>query len=301
LTRTTPLTHLLLDAPDIAHGITTLVQERPPDVVLAFCSGMARFAVESPLANYPLVLDLVDVDSEKWSVLAESSSWWKRWLYRRETQLLGDFERRVARRATVTMVVNEREAASLRRLAPEANVSVMQPRVVFCGVMNYQPNVDGVLWFAQQVWPLVRAKRPDARFVVVGSAAGRTIRSLAAADSAIEVTGAVPDVRPYLWDAAISVAPLKTARGLQNKVLEAVAAGLPTVITSEVSAGLPAAVAPACRVADSPERFAEHVLSLLGCSAAERRALAVQADLSQLTWSAQLAPLQAALTSAVRA
>jgi sugar transferase (PEP-CTERM/EpsH1 system associated) len=279
---------------------------------------MARFAVESPLANYPLVLDLVDVDSEKWSVLAESSSWWKRWLYRRETQLLGDFERRVARKATVTLVVNEREAASLRRLAPDANVSVMangvdaaalrpegdpteQPRIVFCGVMNYQPNVDGVLWFAQQVWPLVRAKRPDARFVVVGSAAGRTIRSLAAADSGIEVTGAVPDVRPYLWDAAISVAPLKTARGLQNKVLEAVAAGLPTVITSEVSAGLPAAVAPACRVADSPERFAEHVLSLLGCSAAERRALAVQADLSQLTWSAQLASLQAALTSAVRA
>jgi len=114
------------------------------------------------------------------------------------------------------------------------------------------------------------------------------------------VTGAVPDVRPYLWNAAISVAPLKTARGLQNKVLEAVAAGLPTVITSEVSAGLQAAVAPACRVADSPERFAEQVLSLLECSAAKRRDLAFQADLSQLTWASQLALLQPVLASAAR-
>jgi sugar transferase (PEP-CTERM/EpsH1 system associated) len=317
LAGTTPLTHLLLDAPDIARGIETLVQERPPDVVLAFCSGMARFALESPLANCPLVLDLVDVDSEKWRVLAESSSWGKGWLYRREAHLLGDFERQAARKATVTMVVNEREAASLRRLAPDADVLVMangvdvaalrpnggpteQPRIVFCGVMNYEPNVDGVLWFARDVWPLVRAKRPDARFVVVGSAPGRTIRSLAAAGSGIEVAGAVPDVRPYLWNAAISVAPLKTARGLQNKVLEAVAAGLPTVVTSEVSGGLPPFVTPACRVADSPESFADQTLALLECSGTKRRALAAQADLSQSTWSAQLASLHAALTSAVR-
>jgi glycosyltransferase involved in cell wall biosynthesis len=174
-----------------------------------------------------------------------------------------------------------------------------KPLIAFCGVMNYEPNVEGVLWFARQVWPLIRAKRPDARFVVVGSAPGRTIRSLAAAGSGIEVTGAVPDVRPYLWNAAISVAPLKTARGLQNKVLEAVAAGLPTVVTSEVSAGLPAAVTPACRIADSPDSFAEQALVLLECSGPKRRALAAQADLSQLTWSAELAPLYATLTSAV--
>ncbi len=120
--------------------------------------------------------------------------------------------------------------------------------MVFTGVFSYQPNEDGALWLIDHVWPRVRATVPQAHLTLVGMGPSPTLRRRAA-DAGVEVTGAVPDVRPYLWRAAVAVAPLETARGVQNKVLEAVAAGLPAVVTPAVFEGLPDAVRPACRVA----------------------------------------------------
>jgi sugar transferase (PEP-CTERM/EpsH1 system associated) len=317
LTGERPVTHSLLNAPGVISSITTLVNQRPPDVVLAYCSSMARFAMQPPLSQIPLVLDLVDVDSGKWSALAARASWPKRWLYERESRCLARFEYLAATRADATLVVNQRESEAIQRLAPRASIQVLpvgidraelqprsapaeQPRVVFCGVMNYAPNVEGVLWFEREVWPLIRASRPDARFIVVGASPAAAIRRLASPRRGIEVTGTVSDVRPYLWDAAVSVAPLMIARGVQTKVLEALAAGLPVVVTSPVSSGLPHAVAPACRVADSPEAFAQQTLSLLRLSGAERRAMAAQAVGWRLDWETQLAPLHAILSQAAR-
>ena len=310
-----PLTHMLLDAPELVSAVTQLVSERRPDVVLAYCSGMARFALQPPLSQFPLVLDLVDVDSEKWLALAATASWPKRWLYARESRYLARFEREAATKADATLVVNERESQVVQRIAPLASVHVVpvgidladvqarsapteEPRVVFCGVMNYGPNVEGVRWFANQVWPIIRASRPDARFVVVGSSPAATIRRLASADRGIEVTGTVADVRGYLRDAAVAVAPLMIARGVQTKVLEAVAAGLPVVVTSQVLGGLPQQIHAACRVADSPHAFAQQTLSLLALSGAERRAVASQADVRQLDWDTQLASLPTFLAKA---
>src|SRR5262249_55942107 len=158
----------------------------------------------------------------------------KRFIYSREARRLAPFERSLVERAHATTVVNEREAEALRRLAPNASIQVMpngvdvvglkpvgpptgSADVVFCGVMNYEPNVEAVLWFANHVWPLVRRSRPDARFVIVGSAPVPAVRRLAAPQSGIEVTSAVPDVRKYLWKAAVAVAPIHMARGVQNK------------------------------------------------------------------------------------
>jgi glycosyltransferase involved in cell wall biosynthesis len=112
------------------------------------------------------------------------------------------------------------------------------------------------------------------------------------------VTGAVPDVRPYLWASAVAVAPLETARGVQNKVLEALAAGLPTVVSPVVAAGLPAAVTDAVRTAETDADFASVVVEWLSESGAERRARASSGDLSSLTWEHQLQPLWDALCSA---
>jgi len=312
---TQPLTHVMLDASDLASSLARIVFERPPDVVLAYCSGMARFAVQPPLSAFPLVLDLVDVDSAKWAALAASASWPKRWVFAREARCLAPFEREAAASAYATIVVNDRERDALRELAPTASVLVLpngvdaahlhaqsppveEPRVVFCGVMNYAPNVEGVLWFARTVWPLVRAKRPDAAFAIVGSHPTAAVRRLASDELGIAVTGTVSDVRRYLWSAAVAVTPLMTARGVQNKVLEAVAAGLPTVTTSPVFRGLPGDVRLACRVADAPEEFAHETLSLLSLMPAERRAIAQRADLTALTWDTQLSPLHALLTEA---
>ena len=107
-------------------------------------------------------------------------------------------------------------------------------------------------------------------------------------------------MKPYLWRSAVSVAPLLVARGVQNKVLEAVAAGLPCVVTSEVAQGLPSEVLPACTVAADAEQFARAVLALLDRTPSERRAIVNSANLGALSWDQRLAPLAAILESAVR-
>jgi glycosyltransferase involved in cell wall biosynthesis len=136
---------------------------------------------------------------------------------------------------------------------------------------------------------------------LVGSDPTPAVRALTAADSTIEVTGTVPDVRPYLWRAAVAVAPLLTARGVQNKVLEAIAAGLPCVVTPAVLDGLPEEVIPACMVARDAEQFAAAVVDLLGREPAERRAIAEGANVRALSWDERLAPLLGILERAARA
>ena len=153
----TPLTHALLDAPEMAATLRRIVDTNPPDVVFAYGSGMARFAMDPPLDRFPLVLDFVDVDSRKWRDMAAASSAPKSWIYRREARTLGAFEARAAERAMTSLVVNAREADNAHALAPSANVRVLAngvelgrlrpegppaeaSRVVFCGVMSYEPN-----------------------------------------------------------------------------------------------------------------------------------------------------------------
>jgi glycosyltransferase involved in cell wall biosynthesis len=279
---------------------------------------MARFALEPPLTDVPFVLDMVDLDSAKWSALAGITAPPMRWIYNREVRCLSQFEIAAARRAFSTLVVNERERTALARLVGDARIDVVENGVdfeslkppappapgvdvVFCGVMNYQPNVEGALWLARKVWPLVLARRGDARLLLVGSDPTRDIRYLSNPDSRIEVTGRVDDVRPYLWRAALAAAPLRTARGIQNKVLEATAAGLPAVVTPMVADGLPAQVLPACSVADNAASFAAAIIELLDMSPASRRGRAQLARFSELTWETRLANLPGVLEQAVSA
>lgn len=313
-----PLTHALLDAPGAVGALASLVADRPPDVVLAYCSSMAKFAFAEPLAGLPLVVDLVDVDSAKWRALAASARWPMSAVYAREARLLSRFEARIARTAAATLVVNARERDALRAIDPTADARVLEigvdvrhfastgapsarPAVVFSGVMDYAPNAQGVLWFARRVWPLVREKRPDATLTLAGSSPGREIRNLGRKDRSIVVTGTVPSVREYLWDAAVAVAPMLIARGVQTKVVEAVAAGLPCVVTPVVYEGVPREVAAACAVRSAAPAFAEAIVDLLARSPAERRAIAARADLASLDWDCRLAPLLPILEAAAAA
>jgi sugar transferase (PEP-CTERM/EpsH1 system associated) len=303
-----PLTHALLDAPDLRATLAQMVAERRPDVVLAYCTGMARLMFEDSLRWIPAVVDFVDVDSEKWRALARVARPPRSWVYSREHYRLADFEAAAAHHAKATLVVNEREQASLSSLAPEARIHVVpngidlstfQPAshpsadasVVFCGVMNYAPNEQAALWLANAVWPYVRRQRPDATLFLVGADPTPAVRALAARDRSITVTGTVPDVRPYLHRAAVAAAPLATARGIQNKVLEAIACGLPAVVTPAVFEGLPSESATACRVAKEADAFATQILDLLNRTPAERRAIAMHANLSALGWDKRLSRL----------
>lgn len=313
----TPLTHALLDAPGMIKTLQDITRERPPDLVFAYCSGMAKFAMQPPLQDIPFVLDFVDMDSRKWRDMAESARLPLSWLYRREAATLGAFEARAALRARAALVVNEREASIATALAPTATIRVLangveagrlkpvtEPAesagVVFCGVMNYAPNDEGMQWFVREVWPLVRAARPDATLAIVGSDPTAELIGQCASDPSIEVTGRVPDVREWLWRAAVGVAPLFVARGVQNKVLEAVAAGLPVVITDAVAGGVPAHVAAATFLANTPDRFSQHIVDLLARTPADRRAIAARADLEALDWDATLESLWPLLRDAAR-
>ncbi|MBP6778218.1 MAG: glycosyltransferase [Piscinibacter sp.] len=299
LAGTTPVTHALLDAPELAPAIAAAIARVRPDVVVALGSGMAKYAMRPPLDAFPYVLDMVDVDSEKWRALVKVTPPPKSWIYRREARVLAAFEAVATSRAVTTLVVNDRECASLKALAPAADIRVLRmgidlddfapvaapppsATVVFCGVMNYAPNEAGAVWLARAVWPLVIARRPDARLQLVGSQPSAAVRALAGPD--IEVTGRVPHTRDYMWKAAVAAAPLHTARGLQNKVLEALAAGLPVVTTTAVREGLPDSLAPGCDVADDAPGFAERLLTRLAMTPEARRARAAEVDLGPHSW-----------------
>jgi len=191
-----------------------------------------------------IVIDMIDVDSQKWLDYATKTWGPLRFLYRLEGQRVRQLERRIAREADTIAVVSHAEARIIDEFAgpgrttvaengvdldyfqpyPATIHSIEQPLVAFVGAMDYWPNVDAVTWFVENVWRDVRSRYPETRFRIIGRNPIRVIRSLHARDG-IEVTGAVPDVRPEIAPAAIVVAPLRIARGVQNKVLEAMALG----------------------------------------------------------------------------
>jgi sugar transferase (PEP-CTERM/EpsH1 system associated) len=300
-----PLTHALLDSPEMAPAIARVMQKHPPDVVLAFCSSMVRFAMAPPLLHVPCVLDMVDVDSAKWSSLAASSHMPKRLIYAREARCLSRFEVDAMRHARATLIVNERERQMLQALDATARIMVMEngvdldmflpqappapsQTVVFCGVMNYTPNEEGAMWMAREVWPLVKQQQPAASLMLVGASPTASVRALAQMDPSVTVTGTVPDVRPFLWSAAVAAAPLQTARGVQNKVLEALAAGVPVVATPQVAEGLPLGTRIGVNVAGDADTFAASIVELLRRAPAARRSMAFDANLRELTWRERL-------------
>jgi sugar transferase (PEP-CTERM/EpsH1 system associated) len=232
-----------------------------------------------PVTDAPVIMDFVDVDSDKWRQYGAHFRGPRAWVYRREAERLGAEEVAAARVAARCVVATEREAALLRGLAPWAPISVVpngvdleyfappaapggDPTIVFTGAMDYFPNVDGAGFFAERILPRVRGAAPEARFVVVGKNPAPAVRRLSAR-AGVTVTGAVPDVRPYLGQAAVAVAPLRVARGIQNKLLEAMAMGRPTVATGRAHEGLEARPGEDLLVEDRPEAFADAVVGLL--------------------------------------
>lgn len=250
------------------------------DVVTAYSSAMAQYV--SRAAGVPRLMDFVDADSEKWRLYAARHAWPASWIYTREAEHVGRFEEAVARDWEHSVFVSEREAEVVRARAPGRPITVLgngvdlsfftpnegpeDPtrgrRIVFTGAMDYFPNVDGVRHFCEQVLPRVQAAVPGARFAIVGRNPTPAVRRLASR-AGVEVTGTVPDVRPYLRGAAVAVAPLRVARGAQNKTLEAMASGLPVVCSTAVADGLGVGEPHGVHVADDPGEFARHVVALL--------------------------------------
>jgi sugar transferase (PEP-CTERM/EpsH1 system associated) len=262
----------------------TLAQEKI-ERALIFSSPMAQYLEKYPSLH--LVADFVDVDSDKWRQYADSKTWPANWIYQREAKKLLTFEKRIANRANATLLVSKQEADLFKKLAPESADKIgfvnngvdteffdpdlpcdspfpqHQVAIVFTGAMDYWANVDAVVWFSQQVFPFVKRQCPEARFYIVGSKPTKQVQQLAADDAAVIVTGRVDDVRNYVAHAHVVVAPLRIARGIQNKVLEAMAMAKPVAVTSAAMEGIPGDQTLQVPVTDTPQLFAEQVLHYL--------------------------------------
>ncbi|OYY94879.1 MAG: sugar transferase [Hydrogenophilales bacterium 28-61-23] len=254
------------------------------DRVLTYSSAMARFVMHHASARR--IMDFVDIDSDKWRQYAPTKPWPLSWLYRREGEKLLAWERRVAAEFDASLFVSAAEARDFQILAPESahrvgyfhngvDADYFSPEraypnpypsadktFVFTGAMDYWPNVDAVLWFAAEVLPILRSSLPDCLFAIVGSKPAAEVKALASQPN-ILVTGRVEDVRPYLAHAAVVVAPMRIARGIQNKVLEGMAMARPVVVTPQALEGIDAhPMREVWLAADAPAMAAAVLLAL---------------------------------------
>ena len=287
------------------------------DTVIVFSSSMAQY-VENR-RGVAKIMNFCDVDSLKWGRLAEKLSWPMRWIYRRESRTLLAYERKIAASFDASCVVSRNEAELFRQCIPGIPINILENgvdadyfsalsrkpdgiNIVFAGVMDYPPNADAATFFARHIWSTIREVHPDARFTIVGARPARIALRLARIPG-IEVTGYVPDVRPYLAAATVSIAPLATARGVQNKILEAMAAGVPVLTTPDVAKGLPDGAEPLVFTAErSAAAFAHTLLDLIENVAMreERAAGAVEFVRRNCGWNMKLRALDALLNRVVK-
>ena len=291
--------------PAMAAAVRAVLAEHPIDSIYAFSGQMAQYLPTAPRA----VMDFVDMDSAKFAGLAANAHGPVRWLMRREARLLGDYERTVSARVAASLFVSAAEAALFGDAGGTGNVTVVEngidtgrfdpaavvpvatagPLIVFTGQMDYAPNVGAVAWFVADILPAIRARHPSARFAIVGRSPTAAVRALAS--DAVVVTGAVDDVRGWIAAASVCVAPLTLARGVQNKILEAMAMARTIVATSCAAEGIDHA--DTIVVADGGGAFADAVCALLDDPVrATAMGEAARAQvIGRYAWRERLAPL----------
>ena len=301
----------------IARFVARTLRERPIDTIYVFSGQMGQYV--APGWDGRLIVDLVDVDSAKFEAYARDASGPKRRLLEREAALVRREEERLARIADRTLLVSEAEAALLQsrvsdsssvriaalgngidpdlfdpmRTAPHAGLEATEgPHLVFTGQMDYPPNVAAALRVARAILPQVRKVYPAAQFHVVGRSPGADLRGLDG-KAGVRVWGEVAAVQPFLAAADLVVAPLTLARGVQNKVLEAMAMARPVLLTPDAATGIPARNGTHFAVEESDEALADRALELLGNRqrAAGMGTAARRFVVENLAWPSMLAPL----------
>lgn len=290
------------------------------DAAVIFSSSMAQYIQGIPRMR--TLIDFVDVDSAKWTQYARQHRWPMSWLYRREGERLLAYERLIAARSARGFFVTDNETDLFRHMAPECSIRVEtmcngvesdfftpdpscpspfaadEQAIVFTGAMDYLPNADAVTFFAKEVMPRILKQWPQARFHIVGRSPGSAVKGLAGPK--VNVTGTVPDVRPYLQHAAVVVAPLRIARGVQNKILEAMAMARAVVTSVPCAEAIDATVGTELLTAVDAGEFASRVDELLR---APERARAIgeaarKCVVERYSWAAHMAGIDRHLEGA---
>jgi sugar transferase (PEP-CTERM/EpsH1 system associated) len=262
--------------------VNNLLDTRHINNILVFSSAMAQYVNES--CSTHCVIDFVDVDSDKWKQYAKTKPWPLNWLYRRESRLLLEYERKIAKAFDASAFVSETESDFFKQLAPETAAKVtyfnngvdaeyFSPEnintnpyqsdtdtLVFTGAMDYWANIDAVEWFAHNIFTLIRTQLPSVEFYIVGSRPTARVTALSALPG-ITVTGSVEDIRPYIAHAALVVVPLRIARGIQNKVLEAMAMEKTVIASPQAAEGIRALHSQELFVEDKEQNFADRIIS----------------------------------------
>ena len=284
----------------------------PMDVLYIYSVAMAPYALDKP---HPCkILDAQDIDSEKWAEYGQKAKLPMRLIWQREARTLLAYERKAASACDWSFFVSEPEASRFRELAPESAAKTVAVEcgvdlarfspdavydwpfgapglnLVFTGNMDYWPNADAAIWFAREVMPLLRAWHAGIRFWAVGANPGPDVLALGALPGVV-VTGRVEDVRPYVAHAAVSVAPLRIARGIQNKVLEGMAMGKPVIASPAAFEGVRAIAGTELLVADGADEFAAKIKEVLAGAYPALGAAARAAMERGYAWSAVLSGL----------
>lgn len=312
-----PVSLTAFESPRLRHWVAETLARHPVERVFVFSGQMGQYVPDDFRGR--LVIDLCDVDSAKFDGYANVNPWPRAVIDRREARLLALEEERLARRADATLLVTEAEAALFRSrlerpdlcrvhalpngidtvrydpatvaLQPELD-GTAGPHIVFTGQMDYPPNVAAVQRMAGAILPAIRARFPSARFHIVGRAPAAPVRALDG-EGGVSVWGEVPDVRPFLAAADLVVAPLAIARGVQNKVLEAMAMARPVVLSGEAATGIEAEDGVHFAIGADDAALAASCLRLLADrQSADRMGLAAREHVvTRQGWSAMLAPL----------
>ena len=289
--------------------VDAMLATKPIARALVYSSSMAQYLMQHHTIQR--VIDFVDIDSDKWRQYAGKKSWPMSWVYQREARTLFDYERRVTHEFAAAAFVSDAEAALFKKLAPDCTDKVFgfsngvdtdyfspghafaspypmdERAIVFTGAMDYWANVDAVTWFAREIFPGIKRAHPAAHFYIVGSRPTAEVQALAHANG-VRVTGAVPDTRPYMAHAAVAVAPLRIARGIQNKVLEAMAMAKPTVVSEQALEGIEATPGKEILLATDAAAFAAQVNYAIAGQAPEMGAAARERVVSDYSWAGHL-------------
>jgi len=310
-----PLSVAAFNEAKLHAAIRRKFDELRPDLIIVYSCNVAQFAEHFP--GVPRIMQFGDLDSLKWRQYAEQSRVPLKWIYAIEQRRFLAYERRIARSFACALVHTEIEKRDFQRLIPGVPVALVGNGVdleyfssageakrpasmIFTGVMDYRPNVDAVRWFCSEILPIVQAEIPEANFTICGSRPAPAVRSLAK-QSGVTVTGWVPDTRPYLDRAEVFAAPLRMARGVQNKLLEALAMGLPCVTSVAAWSGTGISDGEGMLATDNPREFAEHVIRLLrdaDCRVEMARRARAAAE-ARYQWKAQMARFDQVIAASV--
>ncbi len=284
LARNQPLTLPYYENGQLQQWVDSVLAAQSVDQIIVFSSAMAQYVQH--IQNIPRLIDFVDIDSDKWKQYAETKSWPVSWVYQRESEKLFEYEKDITRVFDCVTFVSKKESDIFKQLFPDApakvnyfnngvDIDYFSPlssypnpyekggRVfVFTGAMDYWANVDAVVWFARSIFPEIYLRVPDIQFYIVGSRPTSQVLALAKIPG-VTVTGAVADIRPYLMHAACAVAPLRIARGIQNKVLEAMAMGKTVIASPQAMEGICAIPGKELFVAGDEAQFVNQAVQLV--------------------------------------